>query len=312
MHCKFCGFANGEDDHRCLRCGRRIPGTVVAAPAAYSGNNALALAPWAESRSLNDTLNHTLNDTQELPLLQGQTPPAPSFGFGEQKVIPFADIQRQAGRTPTPPPARPVAVAFDPPVKTPAPARRKAAGPPVEQGSLDFIQVPAAPGRTLTSDVPAAIYCARPVATPSHRFFAAIVDVSMILIGFGLFVGATALAGTAMGAPELLGSGRTLLTLLGVSLAILTFFYGMMWPVARRETAGMRVAGLTLITFDGGEVDPQTRAIRFASTWLSIGAGGLGIIWAMADEEKLTWQDHISKTFPTFRESGDSFVKQQR
>jgi hypothetical protein len=44
MHCKHCGFANGEDDHRCLRCGRRLSGVVIAAPPGYSGANALAQA----------------------------------------------------------------------------------------------------------------------------------------------------------------------------------------------------------------------------------------------------------------------------
>ena len=45
MHCKHCGFVNGEDDHRCLRCGRRMSGVVIAAPPGYSGANALAVAP---------------------------------------------------------------------------------------------------------------------------------------------------------------------------------------------------------------------------------------------------------------------------
>ena len=27
--------------------------------------------------------------------------------------------------------------------------------------------------------------------------------------------------------------------------------------------------------------------------------GGLGLVWALVDEENLTWHDHISKTFPT-------------
>ena len=44
MHCKHCGFVNGEDDHRCLRCGRRLSGVVIAAPPGYSGANALAQA----------------------------------------------------------------------------------------------------------------------------------------------------------------------------------------------------------------------------------------------------------------------------
>src|SRR6202041_3046551 len=28
-------------------------------------------------------------------------------------------------------------------------------------------------------------------------------------------------------------------------------------------------------------------------------SGGLGLVWALVDEENLTWHDHISKTFPT-------------
>ena len=55
MHCKHCGFVNGEEDHRCLRCGRRLSGVVIAAPPGYSGANAL---PPAIVMS---------DDTQEVP-----------------------------------------------------------------------------------------------------------------------------------------------------------------------------------------------------------------------------------------------------
>jgi uncharacterized RDD family membrane protein YckC len=281
----------------------------MPAPAAYAGNTALAIDPWA-SRSPNESLN----ETSELPLWQTQKQTAAISP--DQKVIPFTTLQRQAGIIPTPPPPAPPVSAppvwGDQPPQRTAVRRSKPSGPPVEQGSLDFVQVPAAPTRTLTGEVPAAVFCARPVATPAHRFFAAVVDVSMILIGFGLFVGAVQLTGVAMGIPGILGSGKLLLGLLGAAFVMMTAFYGMLWPMARRETCGMRMAGLTLITFDGAEVDPATRLVRVLSTWLSLGAGGLGVIWAMADEEKLTWQDHISKTFPTFRESGDSFVRHQR
>ena len=34
---------------------------------------------------------------------------------------------------------------------------------------------------------------------------------------------------------------------------------------------------------------------------LSFCAGGVGLLWALADEEKLAWHDHMSKTFPTHR-----------
>jgi len=32
---------------------------------------------------------------------------------------------------------------------------------------------------------------------------------------------------------------------------------------------------------------------------LSLCSLGLGLVWALVDEESLTWHDHISKTFPT-------------
>jgi hypothetical protein len=38
---------------------------------------------------------------------------------------------------------------------------------------------------------------------------------------------------------------------------------------------------------------------RLASGALSFCAAGLGFLWALVDEETLTWHDHISRTFPT-------------
>ena len=75
--------------------------------------------------------------------------------------------------------------------------------------------------------------------------------------------------------------------------------------------ANLDSSGLELITFDNSPLDPVTRIIRIATTWLSIGSCGLGVIWAIADEEKLTWQDHISKSSP-FREGTYTLKKQNR
>ena len=99
---------------------------------------------------------------------------------------------------------------------------------------------------------------------------------------------------------------------LAAVFALVALFYGLIWAIAGRETAGMRMTDLQLITFDGFEVDARTRALRFASAWLSFCSGGLGLLWAVADEENLTWHDHISKTFPTVREVPRAFVRQRR
>jgi uncharacterized RDD family membrane protein YckC len=290
MQCKDCGFQNGEDDHRCLRCGRRLRGTVIAAPPGYSGANALAAAALQEAVHKSETRA----ETREFP--------PPLFIHPSQKVIPFDQLQRHAtSRLVVQPPEIPEPA----PKRTPAKrtAARKPASPPVEQGTLDFI--PAAPARTrkLKTDVDAQVFCEQPVATPTHRFMASAIDGAIVLIGFGLLMGIVEALGGSM------GQGRTFWLAMAGALAMVSLFYGLIWAIAGRETVGMRATDLQLITFDGFPLDSRSRALRFASAWLSFCAGGMGIVWAVADEENLTWHDHISKTFPTVREVPRTFVK---
>ena len=268
------------------------PARAVAAPAGYSGANALSLAPLQA------------NDTQEFEPVEARQPAL--FNAMGQKVIPFDQIQRHVTGRLNVQPAVPL-VAPDPvrpQTRKSASARSAAVAP--EQASLDF--VPAAPttGRTLKTDVPAQIYCDQPVATPTHRFIAGSMDAAMVLLGFGVFVAASALTGGAFGA------GKLFWIMLAASFALVSMFYGLIWAIAGRETAGMHWTDLQLITFDGFPLDGRSRASRVASTWLSFCSGGLGLLWAVADEENLTWHDHISKTFPTIREVPQSFVRQRK
>jgi uncharacterized RDD family membrane protein YckC len=164
------------------------------------------------------------------------------------------------------------------------------------QGSLDFL--PAVPDqpRTLGTTVEAVIICEAPVATPLHRAIAAILDGSMVLIGYGLFLLAFRLAGGQFAA------GKSNLMIFGAALILVAFAYGLFWAIAGTETAGMRWAQLRLITFEGFPPEPGQRFLRFAGSCLSIGTM-LGLLWSLADEESLAWQDHISRTFPTPRAS---------
>jgi uncharacterized RDD family membrane protein YckC len=61
----------------------------------------------------------------------------------------------------------------------------------------------------------------------------------------------------------------------------------------------MRFAGLKLVDFDGHPPDREQRGLRQLASLLSIVSAGLGLVWALVDEENLAWHDHISKTFPT-------------
>jgi hypothetical protein len=53
------------------------------------------------------------------------------------------------------------------------------------------------------------------------------------------------------------------------------------------------------VDFDGRRPDREQRGVRQVAGLLSLLSAGLGLVWALVDEEKLTWHDHISKTFPT-------------
>jgi hypothetical protein len=302
MHCKHCGFANGEDDHRCLRCGRRVRGVAIAAPPGYSGANALAMAPAMDDDSKEFTLDVQTRDTQtgtfeQVAMFTQTSPTRPS-----PKVIPFDRMQRQATAKTAPPVSRPVSA---PPVQKTA-QRKPSVRATIEQGKLDFIPAAPAKNRKLKTDVDAQVFCDSPVATPTHRFVAAAIDAAFIMLGFGATVLVFMLLGGSFGAGKMFWMG------LGGTLGLVSAFYGLVWAIAGTETAGMRFTDLQLITFDGFPLDGRNRALRVASSWLSFCSGGLGVIWAVADEESLTWHDHISKTFPTIRETPRSFVKQRR
>lgn len=122
---------------------------------------------------------------------------------------------------------------------------------------------------------------------------AAAFDISMILIGVGLFLGIFFLSG---GILMLSKQNAPFLILVGV---LMTLFYRTLWVLGNGETPGMRFAGLRLVNFDGRPPDRDQRTFRQISSLLSVLSVGLGLVWALVDEESLTWHDHISKTFPT-------------
>ncbi|HWC95758.1 MAG TPA: RDD family protein [Candidatus Sulfopaludibacter sp.] len=190
---------------------------------------------------------------------------------------------------------------FAPP--PPAPAKRKSPARSSQrrvskvvegQGSLDFL--PAAPvkPRTLGTTVDSVIYCEAPVATTAHRAVAAALDWAMVLIAYGAFLATYRLLGGEFAFDKLNGM------IFGGALLLIAMTYGLFFTIANSETAGMHWTHLKLTTFDGFPPDLRQRIIRFAGSCLSL-CTVVGLLWSLVDEESLTWQDHISSTFPTPR-----------
>lgn len=308
MRCQHCGLMNGEDDHRCLHCGRRMPGIVVAAPAAFIGNTALAVseAPAVEQ-------NRQVNPAPEqAPLFQQQ---APQAGVAIPKVIPFEAIQRQAGSraaaAAAPAMAPPAFTPTEETVKKPAAPRTTKKGQPTGQGNLDFRPNSGHNERVLATGVPAQVSGDGRVAPPMRRLTAGAMDAAMVAIGFGIFVGSAFISLNGLSGSSF-GSGKPLWIMMAISFALISLLYGLVWAIAGRETAGMNGAQLHLVTFDGAPLDARNRAVRFVAAWLSYCSGGLGLLWAIADEENLAFHDHISKTYPAELPPSTVMVRQRR
>ncbi len=274
MTCNYCGSRNGDGEHRCQRCGRRPSDTLNAA---YHTDGALATKPRpaAAVESRVNTQPPNFAGAVQRSLFQDR--PA-------SNVIPFESF--------TPAPPKPRAKAS---VRTGERAANRRAPRVVEgQGTLDFLPPAPVKPRTLGTTVDSVIYCEAPVATTLHRAMAAVLDWSMVIIAYGLFLATYYFCG---GAFEL---NKLNLIVFGGALLLIGLTYGLLWAVANRETAGMRWMHLRLTTFDGFPPELGQRLARFAGSCLSL-CTVVGLLWSLADEESLAWQDHISGTFPTPR-----------
>jgi len=185
--------------------------------------------------------------------------------------------------------------------------RRRSVAPPDNdlQPGLDFLVPPPQGPRTLKTQVEAVIYCDAAVASSKHRAIASAVDGGMIFIGFGAFLFTFHLMGGMFHLNR-----QTIPFFIGV-FGTLALFYSLLWIWSGRETLGMRWTKLRLIDFDGFPAGRRERVLRIFGACLSFCAGGIGLLWALVDEEKLTWHDHISKTFPTLQESNSSFFRRR-
>src|SRR5579885_190908 len=142
MRCKFCGFGNGEDDHRCLRCGRRLAGLVIAAPSDYVGSAALSLDRHEEVSAQRVVKSDA---PAQQPAAEREHPErqAPLFSTLQPgpKIIPFEHAQRHATAraglhepVAAPAPVTPLSVSALTPKL--APSRPASARPQVKRPSL--------------------------------------------------------------------------------------------------------------------------------------------------------------------------------
>lgn len=262
MKCPHCRAWVDSDEHRCQRCGRRVR-AAMARPAPDTYPIATATAPALEAAR------------EETPAAA----PPPRPGVTYQPPL-FREIP-QVLPIPT----------FTP-VQMSGPSRRKA--PKTKAASLDQQRFDFGPEPPrLNTSVEAVIFCDSAVAEPVHRVIAAGLDVAMIVLSFGLFL----LTFSMSGGEVVLN--KVTIPLYVAALLLTSVFYHALFCLGAGETPGMKWMRLKLVNFDGRRASREHRLRRLAAGWVSLFAAGLGLLWALVDEEGLTWHDHISKTFPT-------------
>jgi uncharacterized RDD family membrane protein YckC len=128
------------------------------------------------------------------------------------------------------------------------------------------------------------------LAPMGRRLMAAVVDGSLIA---GAFL---ALAMAVVGAARELPTLRQAELGAAVTLAVLAALYHAFFLMLAAKTPGMKWARVSLRTFAGQRLTLDQRCGRLGALVLSLLPVGLGVAWAIFDEDHLSWHDRLSGT----------------
>jgi uncharacterized RDD family membrane protein YckC len=273
--CDYCHHDNSDAEHRCRRCGRRLG----EAANQYAASRTSPVRHLALETAPADGPVTTAEEPARRPI---QKPLFSNHVVRFEDIDPTTRKRRARSRAPRKPGLRRIA--------------------PTAQQSFEFIApaeqdlLPAAEHRTHVepahgSDVPA--------ATLVRRMAATALDMGLILVAMGAF----------LTVPYLWNGGlpfdsMALTVYAGAAMTFLAL-YKLFWCMGNTDSPGMRWSGLRLIHFDGRRPSRDQRLHRLLGGCLSVGALGLGLFWAVGDQDKLTWHDHMSRTYPSPRPGVD-------
>jgi len=146
---------------------------------------------------------------------------------------------------------------------------------------------PVAPGQ---SSADSSSNC-QPLASMDNRRLAALIDLVFLLFAYGGFLALFSSLG-----------GHFTLSKLSAAVYATTFGivylqYFALFTVFGGTTPGMMMRGLEVVGFTGEPLTPKQLLLRSAGYVLSAGTFFLGFLWAMWDEDELTWHDRLSRTY---------------
>jgi len=130
-----------------------------------------------------------------------------------------------------------------------------------------------------------------PVASIDERRIAGLIDAGCLLFAYGGFL-------------TLFGSlgGQFTVSKLSAAVCVATFVivylqYFALFTVFGGTTPGMMMRGLQVVSFSGEPPAPRQMLWRSVGYMLSAGTLFMGFLWALWDEDALTWHDRLSRTY---------------
>jgi len=129
------------------------------------------------------------------------------------------------------------------------------------------------------------------VVPMDERRLAAVIDAAFLLFVYGGFL---ALFGS-LGGQFTLSKLSAAVYVTSFSMFYLQYFA--LFTIFGGTTPGMMLRGLRVVSFSGETPEPRQMLLRSAGYLLSAGTFFLGFLWAMWDEDELTWHDRVSRTY---------------
>ena len=182
----------------------------------------------------------------------------------------------------------------------------RGAGNPAADDSQLFIDVSAPPQAQAGTETPPPTVSTQPglypVAAIEERRLAAVIDIACLLFACGGFLGLFGSLGGQFAFSKLNA------VVYSIAFAIVYVQYFLLFTVFGGTTPGMMLRGLHVVDFSGEQPSSRQLVRRAAGYLLSAGTFFLGFLWAMWDEDSLTWHDRVSHTYlssaETFSEAG--------
>ena len=153
------------------------------------------------------------------------------------------------------------------------------------------IELEAQPGDDPEPQAASASELAPQLAPTVRRFTAALVDGALIA---GAITGAAMLAAANISHPL---PAKVAEISVVCALLLAGLLYQTLFLALAQATPGMKCAGISLCTFDGYSPTCAQSRLRLGALVLSVLPLGLGVAWALFDDDHLCWHDRLSKTY---------------